>query len=86
MIKNIEYRGRLIGECSLPGETRQEEVFPAHPNGIPVSRNRWLLVYATRGWRAGDDDMSIIYQIRADKPDGALLKEGLFKNFTRNVR
>ena len=80
MIESIEYRGRLIAQCSLPGETRQDEVFPAHPNGIPVSRNRWLLVYATRGWRAGDDDMSIIYQIRANTPDGALLKEGLFKS------
>ena len=80
MIESIECRGRLISECSLPGETRKEGIFPAHPNGIPVSRNRWLLVYATRGWRCGDDDMSIIYQIRENTPDGALLKEGLFKS------
>ena len=79
MIESIEYRGRLIYECSLPGETRKEGIFPAHPNGIPVSRNRWLLVYATRAWRCGDDELSIIYQIRENSPDGTLLKEGLIK-------
>ncbi len=80
MIESIEYKGRLIAECGLPGETRKDGIFPAHPNGIPVSRSRWLLVYATRGWRCGDDDQSIIYQIRANTPDGALLKEGLLKS------
>lgn len=63
-IESIEHKGMLIYECGIPGETRKEDVFPAHPNGIPVSKNRWLLVYATRSYRGNDDDNSIIYQLR----------------------
>ena len=77
MIESIVPRGCLIFECQQPGETRADNVFPAHPNGIPVSRNRWLLLYATRGWRCVDDDLSIVYQLREDSPDGGLIKEGM---------
>ena len=76
MIEAIEAKGCLIRECSLPGETRKDNVFPAHPNGIPVSRNRWLIVYATRGWRCVDDDLSIVYQLREKNPDGPVIVEG----------
>src|SRR5439155_8721327 len=51
-------------------------VVPAHPNGIQLSRDRWLLVYATRGFRGVDDDRSIVYQVRHGSPDGRLVKEG----------
>ena len=77
MKTRIESRGRLIYECSLEGETRKDDVYPAHPNGIPVSQNRWLIVYATRGWRCVDDDRSIVYQLREDRPDGKLIAEGM---------
>jgi len=77
MIEAIEPRGILIREATVPGETRAEDVFPAHPNGIPVSRDRWLLVYATRTFRGVDDDLSILYQLRAGAPDGRLLHEGM---------
>src|SRR5262249_55600528 len=50
-IERIEHLGMLISECSVPGERRQEDVVPAHPNAIRVSKDRWLLVYATRGFR-----------------------------------
>ena len=73
----IEHNGVLIRECTLPGETRADGVVPAHPNGTPLSRDRWLIVYATRKFRGTDDDTSIIYQVRADAPDGRLLKEGM---------
>jgi len=76
MIRRIEPKGMLIQECCLPGETRADEVFPGHPNGIPLSRDRWLVIYCTRGWRSVDDDRSVVYQIRADRPDGELVKEG----------
>ena len=72
----IEHRGKLIDECALNGETRKDGVYPAHPNGIRVSRNRWIIVYATRGFRRKDDDRSIIYQLRRDAPDGPVIKEG----------
>jgi hypothetical protein len=76
-VASIEPRGVLIGECSLPGETRKDDVVPAHANGIQVSRDRWLLLYATRGWRGVDDDRSIVYQLRKDSPDGPVIKEGM---------
>ena len=75
MIERIEPRGKLIHECPFPGETRADDVFPAHPNGIQVSQDRFLVVYATRGYRGGDDDLSILYQLRADAFDGPVLAE-----------
>ncbi len=83
-IAKIEPRGVLIRECSIPGETRADDVTPAHPNGIQVSRSRWLLVYSTRGFRGVDDDMSIIYQLRESAPDGRVLKEGAFARAITN--
>lgn len=79
MIGSIEVKGKLVHECSIPGETRADDVFPGHPNGIPLSRDRWLIIYATRGWRKVDDDRSIIYQLRKDAPDGQMIKEGLLR-------
>lgn len=76
MILDIEPRGVLIHECSLAGETRANDVVPAHPNGIQVSRDRWLLIYATRGFARIDDDRSIVYQLRADAPTGRVIREG----------
>ena len=77
-IEKIEPQGMLIRDSTIAGEKRSDDAFPAHPNGIPVSRNRWLLVYATRGFRGVDDDLSILYQLRAGAPDGRLIKEGAF--------
>lgn len=79
MIERIEVKGKLIHACSVAGETRADDVFPGHPNGIPLSRDRWLIVYATRGWSKVDDDRSIIYQVRKEAPDGPVLKEGLLR-------
>lgn len=76
MIEKIEHRGVLIRECTLPGETRADDVFPAQGNAIRVSRERWLIVYATRGYRGVDDDRSIVYQLREKSPAGPLIKEG----------
>ena len=72
----IQHRGVLIRECGVPGETRADDVTPAHPNGIPLSADRWLLVYATRGFRGVDDDLSIMYQLRRGSVDGAVIREG----------
>lgn len=67
----------FLPDCSLPGETRADGWFAAHPNGIRLSRDRFLLLYATRGWRGVDDNHSIIYQVRADGFDGRVIKEGI---------
>ena len=79
MIERIEPKGFLVHECGLAGETRADDVFPGHPNGIPASRNTWLLIYATRGWRGVDDDRSIVYQLRRGGPAGKLVKEGMVR-------
>ena len=76
-VVRILHKGRLIDACTVPGETRADDVYPAHPNAIRVSRTRWLLVYATRGFRLKDDDRSIIYQLRRNAPDGPVVCEGL---------
>ena len=85
-IEDIKHRGVLIHECDQDGERRADKTIPAHPNGIPVSKDRWLLVYATRRFRGNDDDCSIIYQIRQDTPDGTLLREGLLAQATDDWR
>lgn len=69
--------GKLVHDCGIPGQGRSSGAFPAHPNGIRLSRDRFLLLYATRGWRGVDEDRSIIYQIRAGAFNGRVLKEGL---------
>lgn len=69
--------GKLVDDCTLAGERRRDGAFPAHPNGLRLSRDRFLLIYATRGWRGVDEDRSIVYQVRAGAFDGPVLKEGL---------
>jgi hypothetical protein len=72
----LEYRGRFVEECTLPGETRRDDVVPRHANAIQLSAERWLVIYSTHGYRGVDDERSIIYQVRAERPDGPVLKEG----------
>lgn len=75
-IEKLEPRGRLIAECSLPGETRADGVAPRHANALQMSQDRWLIVYSTHGYRGVDDERSIVYQVRRDAPNGPVLKEG----------
>jgi hypothetical protein len=75
-IESIEHLGPFIRECTLPGETRKDDVVPRHANAIQVSKRRWLVVYSTHGFRGVDDERSIIYQLRGEAPNGPLLKEG----------
>src|SRR5690349_13559308 len=76
-IARLENKGVLVRDCTIPGETRADDVTPAHPNGIQVSRDKWLIVYATRGFRGVDDDRSIVYQLRQGAFDGKVIREGL---------
>ena len=77
MIERIEHLGKLIHECPLEGEGRDHAIFPAHANGLRVSRDRWFIPYATRGFRFTDDDRSIVYQLRAGAPGGPVIREGM---------
>jgi len=79
----IDHRGVYVDACTVTGETRADRVVPAHPNGIQLSARRWLTIYATRGFRGGDDDRSTVYQIRDGSPAGNVIREGLLAP-TRN--
>lgn len=72
----IEHKGKFLHACSLPGEGRDRNIYPAHPNGIQLSKDRFLLLYSTRAYRGDDDEKSGIYQVRKDGFDGPILKEG----------
>ncbi len=76
MIERIESKGFYIEQCGLPGETKADQRVPAQHNTIQVSRDRWFVVYETRGFRGVDDNCSVIYQLRKEKPDGEALAEG----------
>jgi hypothetical protein len=82
-LRSIEPRGVFLGECSLPGETRADDVVPGQAVAAQLSRDRWMIVYQTRGWRGVDDERSIVYQIRQGGPEGKVLKEGFLAR-TRN--
>jgi hypothetical protein len=79
MILRVEHTGPYVHDCSLPGERRADQVFPAHPNGIPVAADRWFIIYATRGWRCVDDDRSIVGQLRRGGPDGPVISERMLR-------
>ncbi|RKX33004.1 MAG: hypothetical protein DRP71_11220 [Verrucomicrobia bacterium] len=76
MIRKIESKGFYIDECRLPGESKADDRVPAQHNTIQLSRDRWFVVYETRGFRGVDDNCSVVYQIRRDTPDGVVLTEG----------
>ena len=67
---------RFLEDCSLPGESQQEGAHPAHGSGLQLSKDRFLLLFSTRGWRGVDDDLSVVYQLRRDRWDGEIIKEG----------
>lgn len=83
-IARIEPGGVLIREPAVDGERRRDDCVPAHPNGIPLSRTRWLLVFATRKFRGTDDDTSVLWQLRENTPDGRVLREGIFAKSVDN--
>lgn len=75
MVRNLIHKGKLIHESTLEGETRSHGLFPGHINGLQASKNRFLLLYTTRGWRGSDDNVSVICQIRDGAYDGPLIRE-----------
>ncbi len=78
---SIEHDGVFIGECGLDGERRADDVVPGQASAIPLSRDRWLVLYSTRGFRFVDDDRSIVYQIRRGSSDGPVIREGHLARF-----
>jgi hypothetical protein len=81
MIESIHYLGPLITDTSIPGEGKGDEIVPGQGNAIPLSKNRWGVFFATLDPGGWDAVRSVIYQIRADAPNGPLVKEGLIEPY-----
>ncbi len=82
MLKRIQYRGGIITDTGVPGERKAEGILPAHANGsLQVSRDRWLSFFATLDPGGWDSVRSIVFQLRADAPDGDVVREGLVSRF-----
>ena len=77
MICDIASRGYYIDQCRLAGESKADECVPAQHNTIQLSRDRWFIIFETRGFRGLDDNRSIVYQVRKDAPHGRVLAEGI---------
>ena len=76
MIEHIEHMGKLIDGSSIPGERREDDIAPAHPNGTQLSRDRFLLLNSTLRFLGVDDNRSGLFEIRKGAYDGDLVKEG----------
>jgi hypothetical protein len=74
----------FVPACTLPGETRADDVAPGHGSCVRASKDRWIIAYQTRSWRGVDDERSIVYQVRKDAPDGPVLKEGFLAQSINN--
>lgn len=75
VLRAVSHRGKLLHECSVPGEGRAWDRFPGHINAVQASKDRFLVLYATRSWRGSDDNNSVICQIRDGAYDGPVLRE-----------
>lgn len=76
MITRVEHLGKFLHACTLPGEGRDRNIYPAHPNGHQLSERTFMFVYSTRACRGDDDECSGIYQLRRGGFDGPVIKEG----------
>lgn len=78
---SIEYEGIFIGDTSVAGEQKSDWVQPSHPFCWQLSADRWMWIFQTRSFAGIDAEHSILYQIRKDKPDGAVIAEKLLAQF-----
>lgn len=71
------YLGPLITNTTVPGERKSDRIIPAHPGGgaLRVAEDRWIIFFATLNPIGSDCNRSILYQLRADAPDGPVLRE-----------
>ena len=72
----VRYLGPLITNTAVPGERKSDGVIPAHPGSgaLRVAEDRWIIFYATLDLAGSDCNRSILYQLRADTPDGPMLR------------
>lgn len=72
----FNYKGPFIIESDLFGESKRDFAVPNYATGLRLSTDRWLIVYDTVDSRGADFWRSVMYQIRADAPDGRIVKSG----------
>jgi len=78
MAVTITYEGGLITDTGIAGERKCDGIIPAHASAaLRLSRDRWALFFSTLDPNGWDAVKSILYQIRADAPDGAIVREGV---------
>lgn len=82
----VRYLGPLITNTNVPGERKSDGVIPAHPGSgaLRVAEDRWIIFFATLNLAGSDCNRSILYQLRADAPDGPLLREGVIDRSSEN--
>jgi len=74
----FKYKGLLIGDSSIPGEGKVHGVIPSHcASALKLSKNRWIIFFASLDMRGHDAARSILYQLRIDAPDGRIIREGI---------
>ncbi|HRJ72134.1 MAG TPA: hypothetical protein PLS03_07905 [Terrimicrobiaceae bacterium] len=71
----LHHKGKLVDGCETPGERRADGVAPAHPNGIQLSRDVFLLLVSTLDFRGVDDSKGIVGQLRRGGFDGPVIRE-----------
>lgn len=68
-------KGTYVLDTNLPGRSKADGFMPSHTTCLQASANRYLIVFGVRGFAGVDDERDIIYQLRADAPDGPILKQ-----------
>jgi hypothetical protein len=86
MIANVEYRGRIIDQCRLPGETAADGMAVNYTHGIRLAEDRWMLAYDTVFRRGRDIWRGIFYQIREDRPTAGSSPKNGWPAGPRNAR
>jgi hypothetical protein len=91
MITEIKQDGIFIKEAGIDGERRADGAWPAMIDALQLSKDRWLVIYSTRGFcgvdqgfRGRDNDHSILWQLRRDSALGTVIKEGIFARYAEN--
>jgi hypothetical protein len=78
MLSTIDYRGILIQDTGIAGERRADHAVPNVAAVARLSRDRWLVACNTVDDRGCDANRGITWELRADTPDGPVVRRGVF--------
>lgn len=88
MIDSVEHQGYFLYDTTIADERRCDNVWPSMIDVLQLSDDRWFIIFATRGFlgvddgfRGNDNDRSLLYQLRANRPDGPVIKEGCIQRY-----